>query len=225
MAKEINRFVIGITEYRSVSESSFIGIHNTLYCYSWSTPSYRNVLVFLQLVPKVDDMSDTQILQFHLIIGRKRGSDEKAICYLMDFVFLNGEEESNQIRGEYNPVWDVSWTKASQWSSHNTTRPTMLEWTRNRIILYPRWRLFKWLTKSPRFRELGFFLAFPSVLMQCLKGGGLGRFPGYSLLLVITWVLWLTALFNQYHRASKCNMELMRLRHFVVIMSPYHSRT
>ena len=34
MAKEMNRFVIGMTENRSVSASSLIGIHNTLYCYS-----------------------------------------------------------------------------------------------------------------------------------------------------------------------------------------------
>ena len=61
-------------------------------------------MVFLQLVPKVNDMSDTQVLQFHLIIGRERGSDEKAIGHLMDFIFLNGEQENSEVRGEYNPV-------------------------------------------------------------------------------------------------------------------------
>ena len=34
-------------------------------------------------------MSDTQVLQFLLVIGRERGSDEYAICFFVDFIFLN----------------------------------------------------------------------------------------------------------------------------------------
>ena len=154
MAKEINRFVIGTTEYRSVSASSLIGIHNTLYCYEWATPPIGTFWYSFNWFPRLTIWVIPRFCSsFSLLAENVDPMNMRSVTLWISYSWTV-RERKGRIRGEHNPVWDVSWMKASRWSSRSTTLQMILGWTRNWIILYPQRLLFKWSAVFPRFRQI-----------------------------------------------------------------------